>query len=291
MYLYYKVLMVLIRIKLFLSKKNVINNEKWYTRWIVSNETHSSTMLAEINESLEYKPLISIVLPVYNVDDVYLKECIESVRNQLYQHWQLCIADDCSTFPHVRKTLEYYCDMDDRIQVAYRDKNGHISASTNTAISLANGEFITFLDNDDLLSPLALYEIVKTINGKENQVDFLYSDEDKLLNGKRIRPFYKKKWNPKLLLHFNYICHIAVYRRGLIEELGGLREGFEGVQDWDLALRVLKKTDRVTHIPKILYHWRIIDSSTASSERAKPYVKKMKKKVIKSYKENYWRRG
>ncbi|MEK6993835.1 glycosyltransferase [Paenibacillus sp. FSL K6-1566] len=252
----------------------------WYNKWIAENEKLPSEQSEIV---MDYKPIISIILPVYNAKRGHLIECIESVIKQTYPYWELCIADDCSTLPHVREVLEEYKSRDERIRVVYREQNGHISACSNSAFELANGEFIALLDNDDILSPIALFEVVSEINKFPN-VDIIYSDEDKLLGNTRTQPFFKKNWNPKLLFSLNYFCHLVVYRTTIIEKLGGFRVGYEGVQDWDLAIRAVQVSSVIRHIPKVLYHWRISPTSTAGGERRKPYIKKQRKKMLSEYK-------
>lgn len=251
----------------------------WYSKWIAENEELTSKY-SEV--SMKYNPIISIVLPVYNVNREHLIECIESVIQQTYPHWELCIADDCSTLPHVKEVLEEFKSKDERIKIVYRNKNGHISACSNSAIKLAEGEFIALLDNDDTLSPIALFEIVSEIN-KFPSVDILYSDEDKIFRKNRIQPFFKKNWNPKLLFSLNYFCHLVVYRSSVIDRIGGFRVGYEGVQDWDLAIRAVKVASLIRHIPKVLYHWRISPTSTAGGESRKPYIKKQRRKMLSEY--------
>lgn len=227
---------------------------------------------------LANKPLISVIMPVYNVDEQYLRECIESVIRQMYPYWELCIADDCSSMPHIKKVLHEYGGKDPRIKTVYRNENGHISACTNTALDSASGEYLAFLDHDDILSPCALYEVAKAINVNPD-ADLIYSDEDKLLGEERIRPFFKAFIPRKMIGYMNYICHLAVYKTEVVKKLGGLRTGYEGAQDWDLARRVMSQSDNLVHIPKILYHWRITQNSTALDESVKDYVKNAQKKV------------
>ncbi|MGB9940895.1 glycosyltransferase family 2 protein [Methanosarcina sp.] len=246
-----------------------------YDLWILRNNLTAIKKQQCIDEgqNFEYKPKISIIMPVYNVDKLWLEKAIDSVRNQLYTNWELCIADDASTKNHIKPTLSKYSGIDSRIKIKYLDKNLGISGASNEALSLATGEFIGLLDNDDELSADSLYEIIKLLN-KKPKTDFVYSDEDKIdLEGKRCRPFFKPGWSPDLLISTNYICHFAVIRRKIVEEVGKFRLGFEGSQDHDLFLRVAEKTNKVEHIPKILYHWRMIPGSTALSTNSKDYAR------------------
>lgn len=219
-----------------------------------------------------HRPLISVVVPVYNVDERYLRECIESVRGQLYPHWELCIADDASTLAGVRTVLEEYARVDARIRVVYREENGHISAASNSALKLAGGEFVALLDHDDRLAPEALYEVIKLLNSHPD-ADMIYSDEDKIgRDGRRHMPFFKPDWSPDTIMAQNYTCPLGVYRLSLVREIGGFRVGFEGSQDYDLVLRLTEKTERIYHIPKILYHWRVIRESAAMDSGVKGYA-------------------
>lgn len=229
--------------------------------------------------------LISIVLPTYRPNISYLRHTIESVLNQTYQQWELCIADDASESEDVKKVIKEYCDKDKRINAVFRDINGHISEATNSALDLANGEYVTFLDHDDTLSPHALNEIVCELQ-KNPKLDILYSDEDFIDSlGERCNPHFKSDWNPYLLYAHNYITHLCVYRHSLIKQSGGLRKGVEGAQDYDLILRCssLSKPDKIKHIPKILYHWRMAEGSTASSASEKNYTVKAGRKALTDY--------
>jgi glycosyltransferase involved in cell wall biosynthesis len=228
--------------------------------------------MAETVEILLHKPLISVIMPVFNTPEAFLREAIASVLNQIYPYWQLCIADDASTETQVRKVLEEYQAQDDRIQVVFRENNGHISACSNSALDLATGHFVALLDHDDLLTPDALYEVALLIN-RYPDADMIYSDEDKIDEDNDLKdPFFKPDWCPDTFLSKMYTCHLGVYRRALVTEMGGFRVGFEGSQDYDLVLRLTEKTDNIYHIPKILYHWRIHQQSAASDSQAKPYA-------------------
>jgi O-antigen biosynthesis protein len=217
-------------------------------------------------------PLISVIMPVYNPPIQFLKEAIESVMRQVYPYWELCIADDASPDAEVRQVLEEYAQADERVKVVFREQNGHISKSSNSALELATGEFIALLDHDDVLAPEALYEMALMLN-KQPEADMIYSDEDKInAANQRKYPFFKPDWCPDSFLSRMYTCHLGVYRRSLITEIGGFRVGFEGSQDYDLVLRLTEKTDHIFHVPKVLYHWRMHEESTASGDAAKPYA-------------------
>lgn len=245
-----------------------------YHDWIKQNEKFQKETV-----HLMYRPLISIVVPVYNVTDKILKECIESVINQSYTNWELCLVDDASTWENVKETLKQY-EKNPKVKVHYREKNGHISRATNDGIDMAEGEYIAFLDCDDVLAPNAVYEMTKKVN-KNQKYDFIYSDEDKLTEDGLCRkdPFFKPDWSPDTLMSLMYTCHFSMYRTCIAKEIGGMRVGFEGAQDYDFALRFTEKTKYIGHISKILYHWRERNGSTAAGTEAKPYAMEAQKKA------------
>lgn len=256
-----------------------------YERWIAENESLSEAELETLKVKMDGmldRPLISVLMPVYNTDAGYLTKAIESVRSQAYDNWELCIADDHSTAPHVRPMLEEYVRSDPRIKVIFREENGHISKASNSALDLVTGEFTALFDHDDELSPLALYFVVKTVN-EFPETGILYSDEDKLdARGRRYAPRFKPDWNPEMLLSLNYVNHLTVYRTSLIRECGGFRSVFDGSQDYDLLLRASEMCggQNVRHIPKVLYHWRAIAGSVAHASDEKPYAHDLARKAI-----------
>ena len=226
-------------------------------------------------------------MPVYNTEKEWLERAVASVFNQLYDNWELCIVDDASTKKYIKYLLLKY-QQDPRVKVKFLGKNRGIAEASNEALSMASGEYAGFLDHDDELSPDALYENVKLLN-LHPEADLIYSDEDKLNpEGKRIEPFFKPDWSPDLLLSYNYICHFVLYRKKIIDALGGLHSGFEGSQDYDLLLRFTEKTDKIFHIPKVLYHWRQVKGSTARLHQEKiAHINNS----IKALKEALQRRG
>ena len=229
----------------------------WIRIYEQTDERARQAALAHINE-LPHRPLISVLMPVFDPLPGHLDAAIKSVQAQFYPDWELCIADDASTNPAIAVLLEEAQAKDPRIKISWREANGHISAASNSALELATGSFIALLDHDDLLSPRALYEVAARI-GADPNIDIIYSDEDHINNsGKRSVPYFKSGWNPDLMLGQNLINHLGVYRRALVTRIGGFREGLEGSQDYDLALRAVAESapERVVHIPQILYHWR-----------------------------------
>lgn len=239
-----------------------------YKEWMKLYEDNER----EQRGDLEYKPLLSVVIPVYNVTTRQLTECIESVIAQTYPNWEICIADDASSWDNVKECLQQY-EGRKGIKICYRQENGHISEATNTAIEMAEGEFIAFMDCDDTLVPHALYEVAKKLN-EDRTLDFIYSDEDKIdeAGGNRHQPHFKPDWSPDTLMSHMYTCHLGVYRKSLGNAIGWLRKGYEGAQDYDFTLRFTEKTDKIAHIPKILYHWRERRESTSVNIGAKSYV-------------------
>ena len=261
--------------------------KKNYQKWIEREKLTAAERLIirqEI-ENLRIKPLVSVVMPVYNVDEKWLRLCIESVLIQLYENWELCIADDCSPSPHIRKVLEEYAARDKRIKVVFRASNGHISAASNSALELASGEFAALLDHDDELAEDALYRVAKEINDFP-QTAFIYSDEDLIdENNRRYSPKFKPNFSRDLFYSLNLITHLSVYRTKLLREIGGFRLGFEGSQDYDLALRVIEKIseNQIRHIPRILYHWRAIAGSVALASEEKPYAHERARQAIRAH--------
>lgn len=254
--------------------KNVVSYLK-YSDWVQQVDTPSRRDIRRHHAeaaSFRLQPTISIVMPVFDPDPRILDAAIRSVRNQSYSHWELCIADDASSNPAVAAVLRRHATADPRIKLHFRSARGNISAASNTALTMATGEYVALFDHDDLLPPLAVHWVVEAIN-RHPDAKMLYSDEDKVdERGQRFDPHFKSDFNHPLLLAQNMISHLGVYRRDLVESVGGFREGFEGAQDHDLALRCVAEVSRkeIVHIPRILYHWRAIAGSTALSPDQKP---------------------
>jgi O-antigen biosynthesis protein len=245
-----------------------------YQAWLKRNAPSPSELeeFGKRSEEFSWRPVISVIMPTFNTPKRYIDEAIESVRSQAYPYWELCIADDASTLPHVWETLERCASEDARVRVVRRKANGHISRASNSALELATGEYVGFLDHDDLLSRDALYQVALLLN-LHPETDMIYSDEDQIDDqGLRRMPYFKPDWCPDSFLSRMYTCHLSVYRRSLVEKIGGFRTGYEGSQDYDLALRFTEMTDRIRHIPKILYHWRSHSQSTAAEWKVKSYA-------------------
>jgi GT2 family glycosyltransferase len=245
-----------------------------YDGWFQQQQrkTLDSVDLQKSAAALAWRPRISIITPVYNTEPRWLKRAVESVVAQAYPEWELCLADDGSTRVETTQTLAALATRDPRIKVITMARNGGISAASNGALEAATGEFIALLDHDDEIPPEALLEVAKVLN-QHRDADVIYSDEDKLeFDGTHSDPFFKPDWSPEYLRSCMYVGHLGVYRRDLVQRVGGFRPAFDGSQDYDLALRATEGTDRIHHIPKILYHWRKIPGSAAGDQVAKPWA-------------------
>ncbi len=244
-----------------------------YLEWVERYDTHiDEAAIRSYLTTLKHQPIISIIMPTFNPPIAYLREAIESVRYQIYSNWQLCIVDDASTNPEVREVIAEYVARDRRIVADYRSTTGNISTATNDGIARAIGDYVGFLDHDDMLRPHSLAWVVATINEYPDTA-IMYSDEDKLTwDDRRFSPYFKPDFDPLLLLAQNYMTHFFVARRTELRQVGGLRVGLDGSQDWDLALRLTEAVEeyQIRHIPAILYHWRMIEGSTAIRVQLKP---------------------
>lgn len=259
-----------------------------YGAWVQAFGTIGDAEAANVRAAIagfSLRPKISIVMPVYNTDETWLREAIESVQGQLYENWELCIADDASTAPHVRRVLDEAARADARVRVVYRDRNGHISAASNSALEIAEGEFTALLDHDDRLAPHALASVVHALNAHP-ETDLFYSDEDKIdAFGRRYEPNFKPDWNPELFYSMNCVSHLSVFRTELLRRIGGFTVGLEGSQDYDLVLRVVERTtpERIRHIHDVLYHWRAIAGSVALGEGEKGYAHERAREAIRRH--------
>ena len=229
--------------------------------------------LREEARNFSYRPLISVVMPVYEPEEEWLRWALDSVLGQVYPRWELCVCDDASTGEHVGRVLGLYGSLDERIKVRRLEQNRGISEASNAALSMASGEFFALLDHDDELPAEALFEVAKLLQ-EHPESDLIYSDVDKLDgDGNRSGPNFKPGWSPDLLLSSNYISHLGVFRKSIVDEIGGFRSEFDGCQDYDLTLRFTERTDRIFHIPKVLYHWRMVEGSVALSSSNKDYIR------------------
>jgi len=267
--------------------KNLDNytNRVTYDKWIQKNENWNIFEIKKEIDRLSYKPKISVITPVYNVDSRWLDKCIESVKNQFYENWELCLYDDASIKKETVECLKKWENTDLRIKIFYGEKNQHISGASNEALKMATGEFIALLDDDDELAPQALFEVVELLN-KHPEADFIYSDEDKIeMDGTRNEPFFKPDWSLDFFLSMMYTCHLGVYRKKIIDQIGGFRKGYEGSQDYDLVLRFIDKINskNIFHISKVLYHWRKILGSTSRQIGDKEYVSNNSKEALRDY--------
>jgi SAM-dependent methyltransferase len=241
-------------------------SQRLYRRWIKKNFPTKEQMEQLRVRSIEckYRPKISIIAPVYNTRHDWLEKAIGSVIEQVYENWELCLVNDGSTDHQVAQVLDKYRGKDRRINIKNHKRNRGIAYASNDALNMATGEFVAFMDSDDELHPLSLFEVVKLLN-KHPEADVIYTDEDKLtVDGRRKKPVFKPDWSAKLMLTYNYINHLTVCRKQLVDRVGKFRPQYDWSQDYDLFLRVTEKTDKIFHLPKILYHWRSVPGSSAS---------------------------
>lgn len=257
-----------------------INYDNWYRSMLPSQ----SELQEQRNTKFEYNPLISIVVPTYNTKVEFLKAMIDSVINQTYSNWELCIADGASNNEDTIKTLKEYQQKDKRIKVRYLEENYMISGNTNEGIKMVTGDYVALLDHDDLLTEDALYQYIKVLNN-DREVDFMYSDEDKI-DEKELEffgPHFKQDWAPDTLRSYNYITHFSVFSKELLDKVGYFNSEFDGSQDFDMILRLTEKAKKVIHIPKILYHWRVHNGSTAAGIDVKPYALEAGRRAIEEH--------
>lgn len=261
--------------------------EGGYEAWLARHKVDKRTLRRQKHAAFAQKPLISIVIPLYCTPLPYLKELLESVRRQSYENWQLCLADG-SPDDKAKEFIEKHYGREKRIVYRKLEENGGISVNTNEAVALAAGEYLMLCDHDDTLEPDALYEIVKAIN--DTGADVLYTDEDKVsMDGRHyFDPNFKPDFNLFRLRENNYICHIFVVKKSLTDETGLLRSEFDGAQDFDFILRCCEKAQKITHIPKVLYHWRCHMDSTAADPSSKAYAYEAGRKAVR---EHYQRLG
>ena len=266
-----------------LNQEYAFDDAGAYRRWIIKNEPKKSVLEEQLKHKFKAQPKVSIIVPTYNTPLDFLKPMIESVQGQTYSNWELCIADG-SDREETKSFLKQAVSEDKRIKLKLLTANAGIAANTNEAIDLASGEYLTFLDHDDTLAPFALYEVVSALN-EAPETDLMYSDEDKLSQRgeSRSKPHFKPDWSPDTLRSYNYITHLLVIKRSLLDKVGHIREGFEGSQDFDLVLRATEQAQKITHIPKVLYHWREHPNSTSSNTKSKSYASYSTKKAVAAH--------
>ena len=258
-------------------------NENNYKKWKKKNDPTMLELEEQMKCHFEYEPKISIVVPLYKTPQKYLREMIESVIKQTYCNWELCLSDGSGDFS-LKETLDSFEENDKRIRVVRSNEALRISENTNNAIEIATGDFIAFVDHDDLLAPNALFECVKALN-KQREIEVLYSDEDKIsMDGKEyFEPHFKPDFNIDLLCSMNYICHLFVVSKRIIEKIGMLRSEYDGAQDYDFVLRSIENSKNICHIPKVLYHWRAHKNSTAENPDSKMYAFEAGARAIQSH--------
>ena len=273
-----------IKNRIFTSSKQIKldkeENEN-YKLWIKNNEPNDKEIEEQRNYKFEYEPKISIIVPMYNTKEKYLKELIDSIINQTYKNWELCLSDGSD---EKRDYVEKLVNIDERIKYKFLNANKGISENSNEALKIATGDYIALLDHDDILPVFSLFEVVKAIN-TDKEAEFIYTDEDKLLEEKenRMGPHFKQDYAPDTFMSYNYICHFSIFKKNLMERIGGFRKEFDGSQDYDIIFRATEQANRIIHIPKILYHWRINENSVALSAEAKPYAYEAAKKAIRAH--------
>ncbi|ADL50381.1 glycosyltransferase family 2 protein [Clostridium cellulovorans] len=267
-------------IRLIINKSRETEDNRFnYELWLKTHDVTNEQIDRQRDYKFDYEPKISILVPTYNTPENFLVEMIESVNEQTYTNWELCIAD-ASNNEETRKVLARY-EGDPKIPIKYLDENKGISGNTNEAATLVTGEYIALFDHDDLLMPNALFEIVKVIN-KDREVDFIYTDEDKTdeTSTRRFDPHFKPDFAIDTFRSNNYICHFTTMKRELFDSVGGFRKEYDGAQDFDLFLRTTEKAKKIVHIPKVVYHWRVHQNSTAGAGEAKLYAFEAGKNAI-----------
>ena len=268
------------------EKENKLSD---YEKWIKANSPTDQEIEMQIKTKFKRRPKISIVIPLYNTDTEFFRELLYTVHCQTYKNWELCLADG-SEKP--LEEIKLMVEKDKRIKYKFLGENKGISENTNAAIEMATGDYISLLDHDDILDESALYEIVKVINENED-VDFIYSDEDKFhfIDEPYYAPHFKPDYAPDTLRANNYICHYSVFKKSLLKEIGGFNSEYNGAQDFDIILRATEKAKKIIHIPKVLYHWRVHQSSTAMTSEAKPYAILAGKKAVEAHLERIGLKG
>lgn len=261
-----------------------IDNDYDYSEWYELTKPSAEELEAQKSAHFDYEPRLSIVIPAYKTPERYLKEMLQSIQEQTYTNWEVCVADGSPRGESSERVLKKFAEQDKRFKYVILGENKGISGNTNAAMEMATGDFIVLADHDDTLTPNALYECIKAMN-LDPQIDVIYSDEDKLdMDGKALfDPHFKPDFNPDLLTSVNYICHLFVVNRDLVEAAGGFRQEFDGAQDYDFIFRCTEAARRIYHIPKVLYHWRCHQNSTASNPESKMYAFEAGARAIKAH--------
>ena len=272
--------------KVVTKVKNVRQGPPSYQKWIRHHLPDRNELEKQKKTSFGYRPKISFVVPLYKTPEKYLRRLTESFQEQTYSNWELCFSDGSGAQSPLTELLKELTAKDNRIKYVSHEESLQISENTNSAIEIATGDFIAFADHDDELTPNALFECVKAINEKP-QTLVIYTDEDKMsMDGhKFFQPHFKPDYNPDLLCTVNYICHLFVVSRKVIEKVGGLRSEFDGAQDYDFVLRCVEavKDEEICHIPKILYHWRCHEDSTAENPESKLYAFEAGRRAVQAH--------
>lgn len=259
-----------------------------YAQWVAQHDTVDAPTRAALEArgaAIANPPLLSVIVPTYKPRAEWMEALFDCLRAQIYPHWQLCIADDASPDDRTQPLLQRLAGGDPRVRLMRREKNGHISAASNSALELAEGEFVVMLDHDDVLAPQALLLVAEAVR-RFPHARLFYSDEDKLgPDGERESPNFKPDWNHDLALAQNFVCHLAAYDRKLVAEVGGFRVGLEGSQDHDLVLRCVERLapEQIVHIPHVLYHWRMHPDSTAGAAESKPYTSEAGRRAVQEH--------
>lgn len=261
-----------------------IDNDYDYGEWYELTKPSEEELAAQKKEHFDYEPKLSIVIPAYKTPERYLKEMLQSIKEQTYTNWEVCVADGSPKGESSERVLKKFAELDKRFKYVILGENKGISGNTNAAMDMATGDFIVLADHDDTIPPNALYECVKAMN-LDPEIDVIYSDEDKLdMDGKALfDPHFKPDFNPDLLTSVNYICHLFVVNRDLVDAIGGFRQEFDGAQDYDFIFRCTEAARKIYHIPKVLYHWRCHQNSTASNPESKMYAFEAGARAIKAH--------
>ncbi len=265
-----------------------VTEQRLYLKWIEQYDIVGKQLRSSVVDCIammQRHPVLSVVMTTYNTPAGFLEAAIRSVQGQLYPYWELCIADDYSSDASVRAVIEKFAGKDDRISYVFRQERGHISEAGNSALELVSGDYVALLDHDDILHPLALFLVAEEIL-RFPDAGVMYTDEDKIdRRGMRVQPYCKCDYNYDLFLSQNMISHFGVYKAGLVRAVGGFRQGLEGAQDYDLALRIVETipAEQVRHIPRVLYHWRMHKASTSVDSKVKPYAHRAALRAVQEH--------